>query len=671
MKTRLSSTLLLTAALALPALSAGAAAPGSQPPAVDLYGNPLPAGAVARLGTVSFFHKYGDKVAYSGDGKLLASSGNGVIHLWDPATGRDLGQFPGDRGFTLSADGTRLAAQAATGPQGLVVIWDTRSRKELHRLRAHDGEAFALAFSPDGKLLATAGLDGTLRLWNALTGKQVCLVTEIRGYIGTLAFSHDGRTLFSGEALEMAKGREAQTRLWEVATGKERQRIPQQVFVTLSPDGEVMALSGEQGRVLRLVKWRTGEALNTLKGFRGRPGQPGDWNTARFAPDGKIIATTSQVDEAIHLWHVASGIGARDIPLGDYTYSIAFAPDGKTLAAGVAGGPDGNNRIRLFDPATGDERVVTPGRLDAVHEVRFLPGGKAVAGTSADRTFRLWQPDGKALRTVELAKLPRALSPDGALVAVSGKVELLRPGSIPPVREDTLQLYDTTTGQVRHQLKHDGKVVRAAWAPDGGTVAVATDQERVYLWDAATGKLRRQWGAAGTWSLVFSPDGKMLATGDGDCTVQLWQAASGKLVRRFGTPLDREKLRSLIIAGTTSIAFSADGKSVAAAVASQNTITVWDVASGEERWQRQAHPLGHNQGWIYALTFTPDGKTLFSGSQDRTIRLWDAATGKERGLLQGHRAAVHALAVSPDGTRLASGSKDCTVLVWDVAALTR
>src|SRR5262249_10330732 len=159
-----------------------------QQPAGDFPGSPLPAGAVARLGATSLYHEGGDNVAYSANGKILASGGNGAVRLWDADTSRELGHFPGSRCFAVSPDGTRLASQAAAGPPGRVLLWDTRSGKELHRLPAHQGEAFALAFSPDGKLLATGGLDGTLRLWNALTGKQVSLLTANGGYIAAVAF---------------------------------------------------------------------------------------------------------------------------------------------------------------------------------------------------------------------------------------------------------------------------------------------------------------------------------------------------------------------------------------------------------------------------------------------------------------------------------------------------
>jgi WD40 repeat protein len=659
----------MVGALALPiGTLAGGSAPANRPAAVDLHGNPLPAGALARLGTGSFYHEYGDYVGYSGNGKILASAGEGVIRLWDALTGRDLGQFPGNRFFALSQDGTRLASQALREPRSLLFIWDTSSGKAHHRVSALQGVVRALAFSPDGKLLATGG-EGPLLLWDTATGKKVRLLAENGDYFSALAFSPDGKTLFSGE--HRRTGKEALTRIWEVASGKERQGYSGQAFVALSADGQVMAAAGEKGFVLHLVNVRSGEIQHTFKNLPGE-GPPRDISSACFAPDGKILATVRCVDSAIRLWEIPSGRAVRTIPLRAHAYSVAFSADGKTLAVGLTWGAFEDNRIRLFDPATGEEKILPPGRMDAIYNIRFLPGGKGLASISADKSFRLWQPrSGKTLRSVALARVPRAIAPDGSQVAVSGQADPMGLGSWVPVREETLELCDTSNGKARHQLKHEGTVMRAAWAPDGSTIAVSTEEAQVYLWDTATGKLRRRWAAPAGWSLVFSPDGKTLATGDGDCTVQLWEAVSGRLIRRFGKPLERDRPHRLVIAGTTSIAFSPNGKTVAAAVTSENTIYVWDVASGKEVCQCKGHPIGQNHGWVYALAFSPDGKTLFSGSQDRTVRLWEVATGNERARLEGHRGAIHTLALSPEGTHLASGSKDCTILIWNLASLPR
>lgn len=650
----------------------GAGTPPDKKAAVDVNGNPLPVGALARLGSVSFYHEHGINVAYSGDGKILASSGGRIIRLWEPATGRGLGQFPGDRGFTLSPDGSQLAVHAVSD-QGPVVIWDTRSGKELHRLSAHQGEVFALAFSPDGKQLATGAFDGTIRLWNVVSGKQEHLLAENKGYVSALAFSRDGKALFSGEYLPGADGlvqiagKGAMTRLWDAATGQERRRFPGQAFVALSADGGVMVTAGEQTNVLHLVNWTTGETLLALKGFP-EMGLSRDVNSTCFSPDGKVIATTCRGDSAIRLWDTTSGKEARSIPLAGDAFSIAFSPDGKTLAVGVLSGL-GHDRIRLFDPATGNERILS-NRMDKVHEVRFLADGKTLASTSADKTFRLWQPaEGKVIRVVALGRTPQAMSPDGSVVASRLEREPTRLGTGRPVREEIVELCDTSNGKVRHQLKHDAHVAQVAWSPDGALVAVGTYSGPLYLWDAVTGKLRQRWPAPTAFSMAFSPDGKTLATGDDDCTVKLLQVANGRLIRQLGIsePERHDSFGSSILI----ITVSPDGKSIASAFAGQSAFTVWDASSGKVSYRTEINPVWPAEGWVYALAFSPDGKTLFSGGADRAVHQWDAATGKEILQLQGHRGAVVSLALSPDGSRLASGSTDGTILIWDLVSSTK
>ena len=579
-----------------------------------------------------------------------------------------------------------MASQAAFDG-AFVIIWDTRSGKELHRLdmkpKDVHGESFVLAFSPDGKLLASGGntapmghfsepedVANRLRLWNVATGKQERLFTQHDGPIRALAFSRDGKTLISG-ATDIWESIKLTIRLWEVGTGQECRSFTGQGFISLSPDDNVMATSNENGHVLNLVNWGTGKTLLRLKDFPGI-GKEAEFGMGRpaiasacFSPDGKVVATTCRYDTAIRLWDARSGNALRTIPLPAEAYSTAFSPDGKTLAVGALSGYD-HNRIRLFDPGTGNERMLSPERMAEVYEVRFLPGGKALATTSADKQFRLWQPtDGKAIRVLTFAKRPLAMAPDGSLVAVSGQPE---PGHSPwgpqKYREETVDLCDTTTGKVLHQLKHNSRVATVAWSPDGTAVAVGTEEKVIYVWDVATGKWRNRWNAPATFSLVFSPDGKTLATGDDDGTVQLWQTATGQSVRRLGKPVNIESRmigpHVAISAAVHSIAFSLDGKAIAA-VPYENTITVWNTASGVEI----CRCLGTD---AHALAFSPDGKILF-GNQDRTIRLWDAATGKERAQVQGHRGAVHTLAVSPDGARLASGSNDGTILLWDLAVI--
>jgi WD40 repeat protein len=638
----------------------------------DLYGDSLPPGAVARLGTLRLYHEDGHRIAYSADGKILASAGDGNVILWNATTGTELRQFSGDRCFALSPDGTRVASSRRLDfERAEVLVWDTINGKELHRLPGHRDEVFALAFSPDSKLLATGSFDGTIRIWDAVGGKQVALLTKIQGRIFELAFSPDGKTLISGEE-HMTPGEEGRrhfSRVWEVASRKERKRFDGQQFQTLSPDGQVMAMTNNKQHTLKLMSWGTGDTILTLKHFPAEGRFPGDVHSASITPDGKTLATVCSFDSAIRLWNTRTGEIVRTIPLPGYAFSVAFAPDGKTLAVGVPWAP-GHNRLRLFDPATGSERILQRGHQDLIQDVRFLSGGRTIATISVDKTLRRWQTvDGKETDIFSFSKIPVAVAADGSLVAACGDTKFNSSS------EETVDLWDTSTRKIKHQLAgHRSGVYLVAFTANSATLAVSTFDGEVYLWDTTTGKLRKHWSAssdglrATVQALAFSSDGSVLATGNWDCTVDLWEARSGKLIRQLGKAVDLGHNRARV-SGASSIAFAPDGKSLAAALLSENSIHLWDVASGRELCQFRGHPEGWRNGWVYALCFSGDGKTLFSGSQDRSIRLWDVRSGTEYLSLQGHRGGVRALALSPDGTRLASGSQDCTILIWDLVSL--
>ena len=252
-----------------------------------------------------------------------------------------------------------------------------------------------------------------------------------------------------------------------------------------------------------------------------------------------------------------------------------------------------------------------------------------------------------------------AFSPDGKTLASASY-------------DRTLKLWDVTSGKERATLKgHRGCVGSVAFNPDGKTLASAImgspagpdkDNKTIKLWDVTTGKERAILQGHTSWvfAVAFSPDGKTLASVSNDQTIKLWDLATNKERATFQghTKADRES--SEAVYPVMSVVFSPDGKKLAAA-SRDMTIKVWDVATAK-RFTLQGHTHA-----VYSVAFSPDGKTLASASSDKTVRLWDLATNKERATLQGHTESVMSVAFSPDGKTLASASHDKTVKFWDVA----
>jgi RNA polymerase sigma factor (sigma-70 family) len=612
-------------------------------PIADQYGDPLPANAVARLGTLRLRH--GGPVwcvAFAPDGKTLVSGSNDkTARLWDVATGKELqrfddkltwvksvafgpdgktvftGRFGGLRrwsvvtgkddpfdkdkyheGFCLaaSADGKILAA----GRGKVVELYDTVAEQALRKIEGAPENIEGLALSRDGKFAAAAGRDNLIKLWDATSGNLLHTLTGHEGQVTSVAFSPDGKTLASGSY-------DKTVRLWDVATGKE---LPQ--------------CKGHEHWV---------EAVS-------------------FSPDGTLLASAGR-DWFIRFWDPKSAKELRKIKghLAPIT-GVAFSPDGKTLASGGL-----DNLIRLWDVKSGNERLVAMGMMGRIGSVAFLPDGKTVVSGS-DEGIRVWDASsGKEIRRLT-GKEPRysyyvAVSPDGRLAA-SGNFQ-----------DHKVRIWEIATGKEVGKLNFaEGAFIAGlAFSPDSKALASTCYEGIIQLWDVATGKeLRRMAKEQKAASAVaFAPDGKTLATASGDAsgdhTLRFWETATGKELRQM----------DLHPWSAFDITFSRDGKILAAVggipgVPNESSdVRLWDVATG-----RELPPLRGLKERGMAAVFSPDGRTLATSGGDNTIRLWELATGKERGRLVGHASSVLSVSFAPSGRLLVSGSADTTGLVWNV-----
>ncbi len=580
-------------------------------------------------------------VAISKNGQYWAAAstqGNIWVWEWGQEAKRTLhlgwlGHITNIYALAFSPDGRTLASG---GWDNTVKLWEIEHGTLLW-MGWHNGRVNDITFSPDGHLLASGGDDNLIRLWDAQNGTQVQELAGQSSTVYSLAWSPDGRLLASGYA-------DGSIWLWKPEmpdTDIHAQRISGHAsWVTglaFSPDGTQLASTGHDG-TLKLWEMKNGSCLQTffrhmVRGMR-----------VAWSPDGRTIAS-GEWDGTIFLWDIVQGKARACLRTGDDNLiaSIAFTPDSHTLVSSSAG------FLQMWDVERAQCLRTIDCYLEILTSIDWSPDGRFIAGGSFG--VILWEvapvPSQSVLRGHSEVVQGVAWSPNGQLLASAAN-------------DGHVGLWNPTTGACIEMLQDpeadDTLFLSVAWSPDGRQLAGGSFMRGVqvwdipahaYLWIAQTPQPTR------IHTVAWSPDGTQLVGAGWDGFVYLWNGSDGTLLRQMAGHTW----------GVRSVAWSPDGKWLASASGGREhgELIVWKAESGERIHVLSAHPWA-----AFTVVWSPDGKQLVSGGSDGKLCWWEIDSGQRIRVREAHQGMVYALKVSPDGHRLASCGQDGAILLWNI-----
>jgi eukaryotic-like serine/threonine-protein kinase len=554
---------------------------------------------------------YACSVAFHPEGKHLVSVGEDKqVKVWDLTTGKKVFNCPCDGvHFYLTAhvaafsplDGRQLVA----GCGGDVMVWDWTTGQHLHTFAGDGKNRISVAFSRDGRRLASGNWAGSVKLWDAeaFGDEPLCTFPKTSHPIGALAFDKDGGRLASASFNRRVD-------LWDTGTGRHVRSLPHTtglvVGVAFSPDGLRLASAGED-KTVRLWDPATGREVLGLRGHDGLCA------CLAFSSDGGRLASAGE-DKTIRIWDATplqSHEGQETLTLQDSNeiWSLAASPDGRKIASGGWSMP-----VKVWDAQTGQGSVDFPGHRTIVFCVA-------------------WQSDSQRLAVA---------GGNGPLFSV--KVLDAQ------TRREVFTFPEQPTGV---------EFLAVAFSPDRRYLVTGNKVGAVQVWDARDGRPVGTLGAHDreVRGVVFSSDGSHLAAASGGGKVKVWEWDPSRLGQVREPKFERQ---ARVPGMYLNVAFSPDGQYMVMG-GEGHTVKIWDVQTGREQQTLRGHT-----GDVCAVAFSSDGRLLATAGEDTTVRIWDTTSWKPRRVLRGHTAVVSSLAFIPKSQRLVSGSRDHTVKIWDL-----
>jgi WD40 repeat protein len=506
----------------------------------------------------------------------------------------------------------------------------------------HWDEIRAAACSPDGKLVASAGVDGLIVLADADTLRPRAVLSGHTGLVYSVAFAPDSRRLISG-------GGDGTVRVWDSATGRERLQLARPGggvnSVRFSPDGRQAVAAGDAG-LLYVCDADSGLRRQQFRGHQGYVA------AAAFSPDGRRVVSGG-ADHTARVWDLESGKELRCFRgHPGVVRGVAFLPDGRHVLS--AGGRQFRNRqyfpapdydLRLWDVDTGQEERRLAGHQDAVLGMDLSADGRRALTAGQDGTVRLWDVEAGRERSCLRGHRGQvwcvALAADGRRAFSGGEDKVVR-------------WWDLAAGkELPPPAGYRGPACTLAFSPDGGRLLSGGWEDRaVRLWDVVSGKELPPFvgHTLGVWCVTFSPDGRLALSGSADRTLRVWDVATRREIHKCEGH-----------AGwVCCVAVAPDGRRALTGGWSNgdDTVRCWDLDGGTERFRFQP-PQG-----AHTVAFAPDGRRALTGGLDKTVRLWDLDSRQAIQSFEGHTEMVSSVAVAPDGRQAASCGSDRAVWLW-------